>query len=964
MESGTRRVQALFALSTVSSKHESCVTPGPFGGPDPVNQGAGYRHKLHASLLQPAFVMSPRRFVFASLLMFSAAALAQALPEGVKRIDSVEGITEYRLANGLQVLLVADDSKPTTTVNVTYRVGSRHENYGETGMAHLLEHLLFKGTPTNSNVWAEFTKRGLRANGTTWYDRTNYFASFSENEANLRWYLGWQADAMVNSFIARKDLDSEMTVVRNEFEMGENNPTRVLLQKLLAGMYQWHNYGKSTIGARSDIENVDIPRLQAFYRQYYQPDNATLTVSGRFDATKVLAWVAQDFGRIPKPTRVLPPTYTLDPPQDGERQVTVRRVGGTPLIVMGYHVPAGSDPDFAAVRLLSLVLGDVPGGRLHKRLVEKQIGAQAFAFNFALAEPAPLILGLGLAPGQDVEAARTAMAAVADSLQTEPVTAEELERARTSWLNAWDQGFTDPERVGVAMSEAIAQGDWRLYFLQRDQVRKITLADVQRVASQWLRRDNRTVALYQPTAAPERAPQAHKVDVAALVAGYKGDAGASVAEAFDATPANLDKRTQLSSAGGLKLALLPKGTRGQVVQARLRLRFGTEQSLKGQETVASVVASLLDKGGAGLSRQQIADQFDRLQADVGFSSSGQTVTVTINTKRERLPAVIELVGKLLREPAFDAAPLEELRRQTLASLERQRKEPDAVISNLVARHGNPYPRGDLRYVPSFDESEQDVKAVDLAALRDFHRRFYSAALGEFSAVGDMDVAAVKKALETSFGNWRQPAGGAQAYVRLPQPLVAVAPQRFYERTPDKANANLVGRLALPLNDRHSDYPALEVANYIFGRGGASRLWKRIRETEGLSYDVRSVIDWASIELNSSWNLSAIFAPQNQPKVEKAVQEELARSLKDGFTQQELDEARSGLLNARRLLRAQDAAVAGGLANNLFLDRRFAFAQQIDDALAALTLAQVNAAWRKYIAPERLVIAWGGDFKPQ
>jgi zinc protease len=227
----------------------------------------------------------------------------------------------------------------------------------------------------------------------------------------------------------------------------------------------------------------------------------------------------------------------------------------------------------------------------------------------------------------------------------------------------------------------------------------------------------------------------------------------------------------------------------------------------------------------------------------------------------------------------------------------------------------------------------------------------------------MDAAAVKLALEAALGDWRQPAAGAQPYVRLPQPLVAVVPRRFFERTPDKANAHLSGQLALPLSERSADYAALAMANYMFGQGGNSRLWKRIRETDGLSYDVRSVLAWSSIDENTTWALSAIFAPQNQPKVEAALQDELARSLKDGFTAQELQEARSGLLGRRKLDRAQDAAVAGALATNLFLDRSFAVAQRNDEAIAALTLDQVNAAWRKYIAPARLVLAWGGDFKP-
>lgn len=887
----------------------------------------------------------------------------QGLPTGMSQMRTVEGITEYRLANGLQVLLVPDDSKPTTTVNVTYRVGSRHENYGETGMAHLLEHLVFKGTPTTRNVWADFTKRGLRANGSTWTDRTNYFASFAANDANLQWYLSWQADIMVNSFIAKSDLDTEMTVVRNEFESGENNPSRVLFQKMLATMYDWHNYGKSTIGARTDIENVDIPRLQAFYREYYQPDNATLVISGKYEHAKVVAWVAQYFGAVAKPQRTLKTTYTLDPPQDGERLVTVRRVGGAPLIFMGYHMPPGSHPDFAAVQILASVLGDTPGGRLHKRVVEQRLAAQSFSASLAWAETSPLLLGVGLAPGQDTEKARGAMSAVLDQLAAEPVTAEELERARIGWLNGWDQGFNDPEAIGVAMSEAIAQGDWRLYFLQRDRVRAVTLADVNRVSQQWLKPDNRSVAIYEPTAKPERAPQAARVDVPAQVKDYKGDPGAALAEAFDPTPANLDARSQNAQLPvGVKITLLPKGTRGRAVHAKLALHFGTEKSLFGQEMVASLTSGLIDKGGAGLTRQQIADQFDKLQAQVSISGTGESLHASISTKRDRLPAVIELLGKLLREPAFETGPLEEARRQWLASVERQRKEPSAVISNRLARHGNPYPRGDLRYAQTFEETEADIKAVTLEQVKAFHQRFYSAAKGEFAAVGDMDSAAVRKALDTALGNWRQPAAGPQAQARVPRPLVAGPPQRFVEITPDKANANLQGRLALPINDSHPDHAALMMANYVFGLGGSSRLWTRIRETDGLSYDVRSVLSWGKLDVATDWTVTAIFAPQNQPKVEAAFQEELARSLKDGFTQAELDEGRSGLLNFRRLARAQDAGVTEQISGNLYVNRTFGFAQKVDEALAKLTLADINAAWRKHIDPQRLVMAWGGDFK--
>ena len=883
---------------------------------------------------------------------------AQTLPNGLSRVQSVEGIDEYRLANGLQVLLIPDDSKPTTTVNLTYHVGSRHENYGETGMAHLLEHLLFKGTPKHPNVWSEFTKRGLAANGSTWFDRTNYTASFSANDDNLRWYLGWQADAMVHSFIARKDLDTEMTVVRNEMESGENNPDRILFSKTLATMYQWHNYGKDTIGARADIENVDIPRLQAFYRRYYQPDNATLIVSGKFRPAQVLQWIAQSFDSIKKPTRALPTLYTLDPVQDGERSITLRRSGGVPVLYAAYHIPPGSHPDYAAVELLGGLMGEAPAGRLHKRLTEKGLAATTYAFSQGLAEPGFALFGAQLGPDQDVDAARNELLATLESVAREPITSEELERARTKWLKGWEQAFTDPETIGISLSESVAQGDWRLFFLTRDRVRSATLADVQRVAEQRLLPSNRTLGVYLPSDQPQRAPAPARVDVAAELKSLKPKLAEAAVEAFEATPANIDKRTQRFDVGGMRVALLPKGTRGGSVQATLNLHFGDEKTLFGQSEVADAVVALLDKGTATMTRQQVQDRLDALKTEMSIGGGVSSVSVYLSSRREHLAEAIALVGDLLRHPSFPPESLDEVKRQSLSSIEQERKEPQAVVGNALARLGNPYPRGDVRYTRTFDEIVEDVNSVTLEQVREHHRRFYGASRGEFGAVGDMDVAAVRQALQAAFGDWKS----SEPFTRIPQPLVAVPAQRLMLATPDKQNATMRVELPVPLSDNDVDYAALTMANYLLGSGGSSRLWKRIRETEGLSYDVRSSVEWNNIEPHSAWSTNAIFAPQNQPKVEAAFREEVARALKDGFTAKELAEGQRGLLNFRRLSRAQDASVAAGLAGNLYLGRTFARSAEVDAQLAALTLAQVNDALRKYLKPENFVYGFAGDFK--
>ncbi len=877
---------------------------------------------------------------------------------GLSPVASVEGITEYRLPNGLQVLLIPDASKPTTTVNVTYRVGSRFENYGETGMAHLLEHLLFKGSPKHPQVWSEFNQRGLRANGSTWYDRTNYFASFAANNDNLKWYLAWQADAMVHSFIAKRDLHSEMTVVRNEMEMGENDPQNVLFEKTVAAMYHWHNYGKATIGARSDVEGVDIARLQAFYRTYYQPDNATLIVSGKFEPAQVLAWVREFFGPIPKPARALPRQYTQEPVQDGERSLMLRRVGGVPLLFVGYHVPAAADPDYAAIKALGVILADTPSGRLHKRLTEQHLAASVFSFAEGLYEPGFMLFGAELGAKQDSQATREALLATLESIQAEPITQRELERAKAKWLKSWDLAFADPQRVGVALSEVVAQGDWRLFFLTRDRVRDLRLEDVQRVAQAYLRPANRTLGEYQPTESPERAPLPVRPDLVAMFKNYQGQAASAPAETFDTSPANIDARTRtFALSNGMKVALLSKPTRGAAVHASLTLRFGDEKSLAGWGDAPAMLAALLDKGTATLDREGVQDRLDALRTEVAVSSQPGGVTLNITSRREYFAQALALIGDMLRQPALPPAVLEEVRRQSLSTLEQQRKEPEAIVDNALGRYGNPYPAGDVRYARSFDEIEADLKAVTIERVKEFHARFYGANYAQFGAVGDLDEVQTRQALEAAFGPW----SSAAAYTRVPDPLVALAGTRLAFRTPDKQNATLSIALPLPLTDRDEDYVPLMLANHLLGAGGDSRLWNRVREKEGLSYSVESAVQWNPFDAHSTWLASAIFAPQNLERVEKALREEIARALAQGFTAPELNAGKRSLLSFRRLARAQDPRLAAGLVQNLHLGRTYAESARIDAAIDKVSLAQVNEALRRYIKPERMVWAVAGDF---
>ncbi|MBK9116525.1 MAG: insulinase family protein [Betaproteobacteria bacterium] len=900
-----------------------------------------------------------RRLAAFLLPLFVAAGAHAALPTGVTQGPTVEGVTEYRLANGLTVLLFPDASKPKTTVNVTYRVGSAHENYGETGMAHLLEHLVFKGTPSRGSIMTELGRRGMDFNGTTSWDRTNYYESFTASDENLDWAIAMEADRMVNSFIRKSDLDTEMTVVRNEFENGENNPQLVLFGKMLSTAYMWHNYGKLQIGARSDIENVDIARLQAFYRMYYQPDNAVVTVAGKFDPERALALIAKHFGPIPKPARALPRIYTEEPVQDGERTATLRRVGNSKFLGMMFHTVRGAHPDAVAVDVLGDVLTLAPSGRLYKALVETKKATAVQSWNIAGVDPGTLTLFAQIPDGEEIGPAREAMLATIADLAKNPVTEAEVARVRQKAAKNFDQTMASPQAFGVGISEAIALGDWRLFFLERDRYRSVQPADVQRVARDYLKRSNLTIGEFLPDPKPDRAPAPPPVDVAALVKDYKGDAAVAAGETFDPTPANLDARAQrFTLPNGMKVALLPKKTRGESVSFNLTLRFGDEKSVHGKAATGALAGGMLTRGTTKRSRQDIEDGFDKLRAKVGVSGTQTGASASGQTYRAQLADVLKLTAEVLREPSFPGSEFEQLKRQRATRFEAARTEPQDIATRALARHANPYPPGDPRYAPTVEESIAGNNAVTLDDVKQFHAQFYGASNAELAVVGDFDADATRALVTELFGGWKSPV----AYTRVPDPFRANVPAALKLVVPDKANAFLLGVTRMPVDDMSPDYPALLVANFILGDSSSARVPERLRQKDGLSYAAGTFFQPSSLDQNSAVGAYAIFAPENLERVRTGLAEELSGAVKSGFTDAEVKAAKEGVMQERRLARTEDGRIAGALASQLYLGRTFATSGAVDAAIEKLTTQDVNAVLRKYVRPGDFAFAFAGTFK--
>jgi zinc protease len=891
-----------------------------------------------------------------AMALVAPPASAAALPTGVTRVTTVEGITEYRLANGLKVLLFPDPSKPTITVNITYLVGSRFENYGETGMAHLLEHLMFKGSKKHPAIDKEFNQRGVRFNGTTWLDRTNYYDLFQASDENLAWAIELESDRMVNSFIAKKDLDSEMTVVRNEYEQGENSPVSVLIKRLQSVAYDWHSYGRSTIGNRSDIENVRIENLQAFYRLYYQPDNAVLLIAGKFDEAKALALVAKNFGAIPRPRRTLPPLWTVEPTQDGNREFTVRRKGDIQIVAIAYKVPSNLHIDSDAIGFSGFILGQGPTSRLHKAIVETGKASQVFSYPLLGVDPGLQIFGAIVKRGDPVEPVRDEIQKLVESFGASPPTEQEMARTKQTFLNQSEKTLANHEAIGVQMSEYIALGDWRLFFLARDDVEKMTAAQVAEASKKYFRRDNRTTGLFLPEDDPQRAEIPPTPSLTEVMKDFKPKQATTTAEAFDPSQANIDARTKRFNIGDLKVALLSKKNRGETVNVSIALRIGNEKAMFNQNMNSSLAGRMLTRGTTKYTRVELTDEFERLKVSGRVSGPGGS----FQTTRPNLEGALRLVAHVLREPTFPQSEFDQLVNQTVTSLTASLSEPEARAADAISKHFNIYPKGDPRYSPSLEESLEDVKAAKLEDVKRFHREFYGAYPAQIAIVGDFDEERATALIKELFTGWKP----AVPYARIPSDFKDIAPTSVTLRTPDKENAVWMVRENVQLRDDDPDFPALYVADYILGGGAGfdSRLMARIRQKEGLSYGVGSELSVGSEDRAGAWTAYAIAAPQNVAKVEVAFKEELARALRDGFTEAEVANAKSGILQTRAQTRAQDSALASAWVGNMYLNRTFQWSKQFEAKLRALKPADVNAALRKYVDPAKLTTVKAGDFK--
>lgn len=890
--------------------------------------------------------------------MVSYSVKAQNKP---KFITSVEGLKEYELDNGLRILLIPDPSQTNIAINIVYKVGSRHEGYGEKGMAHLLEHMLFKQCEKFEDIKKAIADKGAFANGTTWYDRTNYYEVLSASDENLRWAIDMEADRMVNSKILPAELAKEFSVVRNEFEINENNPSGVLFERVASSMFLWHNYGSSTIGSKEDIERVKPESLKAFYKKYYQPDNAIIMVAGKFDEAKALEYVQQYFGPIPRPSRVLQPTYTVEPPQDGQREVLLQRSGDVQYLVAGYHTPPTADNDFAANEAFLNIITSNPSGKLYKALVEKKLATGVSNFTLPLHDPGFSILQVEVPKDKSLDSVKTAFFDVVNNIKNIEITEEDVTNAKNSLLKRFSNTNNNSIEMAIMLTELVGAGDWRLWFLYRDNLEKISLEHVKAVAAKYYKPSNRTVGYFIPSAAPDRTIVNETPDIAALLKDYKGKEVAEQKAAFENTIPNIKKNTEYGKlSNGGKYALLLKPTKGDKINGVIVLEFGDENSLANKNQVAALTARMLKNGTTTKTKKQINDELDLIKTDINFYTLAGKLQVSISTDKANLPKAMALVDDMLHNPKFDAAEFEKEKLALQTQYETNAKEPGQLAYEKFLQLSTNYPKGHPLYANSTEESLKEIAAVKPEDVKNFYKNFYGANNSSSTFVGELDKTVITAALKKTLGNWKS----KSAYKEIKRQYFDVNGSSASVPVTDKTNAQLIGGINLNINEKSNDYPAVFMANELLGGGSflSSRIPQRLRENEGMSYGAGSYLDVDYDQTGGVWGVYAAYNPDYKDRLDSALHQEIDKAISAGFTQDELSKSIESWLEGQRTSLGMNNVIASIINQYMRDGRNLDERTQNENKIKALELKTVNEALKKYFDKKKLILINSGDFK--
>ncbi len=901
--------------------------------------------------------------ILAVLLLALVSITARALPPNVEHVETLGGISQYRLkSNGMTILLHAERAAPIATFMVVYHVGSRNEAPGNTGSAHLLEHMIFnkstenfgraKGHKTFQEVLYEVGSDAGNTNMTTWYDRMNGYSTVPSDKLEIAMKI--EADRLNRGLILDSERQSEMTVVRNEYEIGENNPTRVLFQNVVATAITAHPYHWSTIGYKSDIEGVTTEKLREHYKTYFHPDNAEAILVGDFDTEQALSMFDREFGGLPRSKNPIPQVITVEPPQEGERRTVVRRAGSFGLVMVGYMRPGVMHPDFYPLMLLDTILSEGVNSRLYKALVDTGIATAVGVSNFELRDPYPFMINATLATGRTHEEAERAIKAVVAEVLAAGVTDAEIARARSQIEVAHIRSRDGAYAYARTLGEAVASAHWKRFVTLPQDIASVNAADVKRVAQAYLVPDRATVGWFVPQ--PANAPRAQSIPAT--------PPAREVARSATPPPATTAATQKVSFAQRTERRVLPNGIVVDVVRnpaaptvAIRGMAFaGDSASAADQPATAALTAKMLSRGTISRNKEEIGRVLEQAGATRSYATGLGETAIAFNGLARDLPLMVEVLGEELRQPAFAPAELDKARKELETDyLRADDNTSQRAFERLVQLSYSPthpyYAAGRAANVAS-------TRALTAEHLRAFHAQRYTGANLVIAIVGDVDPASAIALVEKALG--ALPAGRRVDASPLARVSAPPQPAREIVAMPGKANMNLMLGVASGLRRTDADYEAALVGNAALGQNAlTSRIGRRVRDTEGLSYSLFSRFGMSE-ELDGVWYVNVNLAPANLSKALKSTREEIDKYAREGATEEEVRVQKSFFAGNYQVALGSNAGIAAALV----AAERYSFGppylDEYPNRIRAVTRDQANAAMKRYFRAEKLNLIVAGD----
>lgn len=920
------------------------------------------------------------RILLLSFLNIINVLSAQSEDSKFTKVKTLGGIEEYLYTpNGMKVLVLQDNTTPVVTVQIVYEVGSKHEVTGNTGSTHLLEHLMFKGTEKfnknrGTSIPSKLNSIGARMNATTWKDRTNYYETIPSDKIEMA--LEIEADRMRNSLLLKEDKDSEMTVVRNEFERGENNPNRLLSKEIWAAAYVAHPYHHLTIGWRSDIEKMPIEVLRKFYNTYYWPDNATLTVIGDFQKDTLFKLVDTYFGKITKSPYPIPQPYTEEPEQLGPRKVVIKKPGQQGVVSIGYKIPGRLHKDLPALTVLGEIMGNGTSSIINKTFIDTGLALYGYSNPSKYREVGLFTVGLGFTQDKQHEDMNNRMLEMIEQIKDQGVLQEDIDRV-VAKINAQSILSRDGSgNIAGQLNEAIAGGDWTDYILAAEKLSKVNAKDIKYVANTYFVEDQSTTGFFIPKEEgnnpPKREKNSNYINQNDEVFYFRNpedqnqaqspvqlnddSEGAAikniVALENDNTPANIKDGFTRKEIANIDVVTVKTGVKG-FLSVKASFPIGTYFNTGKNKMVPTLTTALLSKGTLKRDKFQFSQKLEKLGVSLDVNSSTHYVTISFKCLKKDLATVVDLLAEELRYPLFDEKELEILKKQLEGSINRGLSNPG--IRGSIALSQAIYPDGHPNYSSNIEDKIEDLNKASIKELKVFHENFFGPAGMHLVAVGDVDTKDLHKALGRAFKNWK---GGITANVKYTNTEKSKAISEVIT-IPQKPSAEMYIGQYTGIERNSEDYLPFYIGTSILGRGFSGRLMKTVRDEQGLTYSINARHSGHQ-NTGGYWYANASFNPKLFQKGLDATMIEITKWAKDGSTAEELAFMKDNLIGGFKV----SLETTGGLANSIlgFLERGLEpnYIDKFSEDIKNITLKEVNDAIKKYVDLDKLIIIKSGS----